>query len=49
MYYNESCQTTSECKANLNLACTNKTCICSNPLTQYWNGTYCGLYLNSYF
>ncbi len=40
--YNKTCKDNTTCESGVNLICTNKTCLCSSPGTQYWNGTFCG-------
>jgi len=40
--YNKTCKENTTCESGVNLVCTNKTCLCSSPGTQYWNEFFCG-------
>ena len=46
--YGSSCTDTSQC-ADVNLVCSNSTCVCSDVNDFYWNGTYCGKFNYAYW
>lgn len=40
--YGGSCLTVNECEYGKNMVCLSNMCTCSDPNSNYWNGTYCG-------